>query len=118
MSETESPQLYARMFTRSDLVIIGLSVALTVAAGVTHAVPAGPVLPFIASAGAVGRTSTFALCNVTLPWALQIANRGVMEAAKTMRPVAEAINVCEGEITNRAVAETFGMTYSARFDNK
>ena len=27
--------------------------------------------------GAVGRTSTFALCNVTLPWALQIANRGL-----------------------------------------
>ena len=28
--------------------------------------------------GAVGRTSTFALCNVTLPWALQIANRGLL----------------------------------------
>jgi Ca2+:H+ antiporter len=53
MSETESPQLYGRMLTRSDLVIIGLSVALTVAAGVTHAVPAGPVLPFLFSAGAV-----------------------------------------------------------------
>jgi alanine dehydrogenase len=68
--------------------------------------------------GAVGRTSTFALCNVTLPWALQIANRGIMEAAKTMPPVARAINVCEGDITNRPVAETFGMTYSARFENK
>ena len=31
--------------------------------------------------GAVGRTSTFALCNVTLPWALQIANRGPGRAA-------------------------------------
>ena len=31
--------------------------------------------------GAVGRTSTFALCNVTLPWALQIANRGIERAA-------------------------------------
>ena len=32
--------------------------------------------------GAVGRTSTFALCNVTLPWALQIANRGIDAAAE------------------------------------
>ena len=32
--------------------------------------------------GAVGRTSTFALCNVTLPWALQIANRGLPAAAE------------------------------------
>ena len=31
--------------------------------------------------GAVGRTSTFALCNVTLPWVLQIANRGLERAA-------------------------------------
>ena len=66
--------------------------------------------------GAVGRTSTFALCNVTLPWALQIANRGVQAAASSLPPVARAINVYEGEITNRAVAETFGMKFSARFE--
>ena len=34
--------------------------------------------------GAVGRTSTFALCNVTLPWALQIANRGLAAAAENL----------------------------------
>jgi alanine dehydrogenase len=66
--------------------------------------------------GAVGRTSTFALCNVTLPWALQIANRGIQAAATSLPPVARAINVYEGEITNRPVAETFGMKYSPRFD--
>ncbi len=38
--------------------------------------------------GAVGRTSTFALCNVTLPWALQIANRGLLAAAEALPPVA------------------------------
>lgn len=53
MSGIESPRLYARMFTRSDLVVVGLSVVLAAAAGVTHAVKAGPVLPFLASAGAV-----------------------------------------------------------------
>jgi alanine dehydrogenase len=66
--------------------------------------------------GAVGRTSTYALCNVTLHWALQIANRGVAAAAETLPPVARAINLYEGEVTNRAVAETFGMSYNSRFE--
>jgi alanine dehydrogenase len=66
--------------------------------------------------GAVGRTSTFALCNATLPWAIQIANRGIQAAASTLPPVARAINVYEGEVTNLAVAETFGMKFSARFE--
>ena len=65
--------------------------------------------------GAVGRTSTFALCNVTLPWAIEIANRGLEEAARTLRPVARAINLYAGEVTNKAVAETFGMRYEPRF---
>jgi alanine dehydrogenase len=66
--------------------------------------------------GAVGRTSTFALCNVTLPWALQIANRGLPAAAETLSPVGRAVNIYEGDVTNRAVAETFGMAYNARFE--
>jgi alanine dehydrogenase len=66
--------------------------------------------------GAVGRTSTFALCNVTLPWALQIANRGILDAAAALPPVARAINIYEGEVTNRPVAETFKMPFNPRFD--
>ncbi len=66
--------------------------------------------------GAVGRTSTFALCNVTPPWALQMANRGLVAAAAQLRPIASAINMYEGELTNRAVAETFQMTYKAKFE--
>jgi alanine dehydrogenase len=66
--------------------------------------------------GAVGRTSTFALCNVTLPWALQIANRGLLPAANALPPVARAINLYEGEVTNCPVAETFGMAYNPRFE--
>jgi len=68
--------------------------------------------------GAVGRTSTFALCNVTLPWAMQIANRGIVAAAEALPPVASAINVYEGEITNRAVAETFGLPFNPRFSRQ
>jgi len=67
--------------------------------------------------GAVGRTSTFALCNVTLPWVLHIANMGLLTAAKKLPPIASAINIYEGEVTNRPVAETFGMTYSPRFES-
>jgi alanine dehydrogenase len=66
--------------------------------------------------GAVGRTSTFALCNVTLPWVLAIADRGIETAAGELRPVARAINLFDGEVTNKAVAETFGLSYSARFN--
>ena len=66
--------------------------------------------------GAVGRTSTCALCNVTLPWVLQIANRGSEQAAADLPPIASAINIHHGEVTNRAVAETFGMAYNNRFD--
>lgn len=65
--------------------------------------------------GAVGRTSTFALCNVTLPWVARIAAHGVEEAAHRYRPLAAAINVFEGKITNQAVAETFSLPYDSRF---
>lgn len=65
--------------------------------------------------GAVGRTSTYALCNVTLPWVLQIANRGIERAAEVLPPVAAAINIMGGEVTHAAVAHAFGMPCSKRF---
>jgi len=66
--------------------------------------------------GAVGRTSTFALCNVTLPWAMKIANAGLLRAAEASPPIARAVNVFQGEVTNRGVAEAHGLPYSGRFD--
>jgi alanine dehydrogenase len=66
--------------------------------------------------GAVPRTSTPALCNVTLPWVLRIAERGILRAAAELPPIRAAINCYDGELTNRAVAETFGMAYSPRFE--
>jgi alanine dehydrogenase len=65
--------------------------------------------------GAVGRTSTFALCNVTLPWAMKIVRLGLLPAAERYRPIARAINVYQNELTNRAVAETFSLPYNPRF---
>jgi alanine dehydrogenase len=64
--------------------------------------------------GAVGRTSTFALCNVTLPWALEIAGLGIEKAARRERPLARAVNMFDGDVTNRAVAETFGLPYNGK----
>jgi alanine dehydrogenase len=59
--------------------------------------------------GAVGRTSTYALCNVTLPYVLKIA-RGWKTAALDPS-VAMGVNIAEGRVTNKAVAETFGMAF-------
>jgi alanine dehydrogenase len=61
--------------------------------------------------GAVGRTSTFALCNVTLPWVLQVANQGVEQAIKQSPALASAVNIHRGQVTNRPVAETFGLAF-------
>ena len=59
--------------------------------------------------GAVGRTSTYALCNVTLPYALRIADNGLRDACDGDAGFAHAVNMHEGKVTNKAVAETFGM---------
>ena len=62
--------------------------------------------------GAVGRTSTYALCNVTFPYALRIASKGLHAAAAEDPGLGQALNMLDGRITNRAVAETFGMEYA------
>ena len=59
--------------------------------------------------GAVGRTSTYALCNVTLPYVLLLARNGWRGVAKSMTGFAEGVNVAGGHVTNRAVAETFDL---------
>ena len=67
--------------------------------------------------GAVGRTSTCALCNVTLPWVMQLADRGIEAAARELRPIADAVNIHAGSVTNRAVAETIDMEYNPVFEH-
>ncbi|HSR36583.1 MAG TPA: alanine dehydrogenase, partial [Desulfurivibrionaceae bacterium] len=54
--------------------------------------------------GAVPRTSTFALTNATLPYAMKIAAQGAEEAARQDPAVASGINVYKGMLTNRMVA--------------
>lgn len=59
--------------------------------------------------GAVGRTSTYALTNVTLPYVLQLANKGVTKAAADDAGLAQGVNIHAGKIVNPAVAATFAM---------
>jgi alanine dehydrogenase len=59
--------------------------------------------------GAVGRTSTYALTNVTLPYVLQLAKKGFERAVKENPALAQGVNVRAGKVTNSAVAETFGL---------
>jgi alanine dehydrogenase len=61
--------------------------------------------------GAVGRTSTYALCNVTLPYVLLFANRGWRLVAAADPGVCEGVNIDCGRVTNHAVATTFDLPY-------
>ncbi|MDR4945112.1 alanine dehydrogenase [Neobacillus cucumis] len=61
--------------------------------------------------GAVPRTSTIALTNVTVPYALQIANKGVFQAIFDNDSLKHGLNVANGEITYKAVAEDLGYSY-------
>jgi alanine dehydrogenase len=59
--------------------------------------------------GAVGRTSTYALTNVTLPYVLQLARKGLDRAIADNPGLRQGVNVRAGKVTNPAVAETFGL---------
>jgi alanine dehydrogenase len=61
--------------------------------------------------GAVPRTSTLALTNSTLPYAVQIANKGVFKAITENDALKRGVNVAHGEITFEAVAKDLGYDY-------
>lgn len=61
--------------------------------------------------GAYPRTSTFALTNATLPYALKLANHG-LNALKKDRGLMQGLNMFKGIVTNKGVAEAFGMKFT------
>jgi alanine dehydrogenase len=63
--------------------------------------------------GAVARTSTYALNNVTLPHALTIADKGWRDAMRANPDIAAGLNVHAGRVTHRAVAKELGYHYMA-----
>ncbi|MBF9071156.1 alanine dehydrogenase [Streptacidiphilus fuscans] len=82
----------------------------------THAEPTFPVhnSVFYCVAnmpGAVPNTSTYALTNATLPYILELANRGWQEACRRDAALAKGLNTHEGQITYAAVADAFGLPH-------
>ena len=61
--------------------------------------------------GAFPRTSTHALCNVTIPYLSELANLGWQRAVREDRALLKGLNIAQGRLTNHAVAETFGYKY-------
>lgn len=61
--------------------------------------------------GACARTSTMALTNVTTPYGLQIATKGVKQAVLDNKAIARGVNVIGGNVTFAAVAEAHGLLY-------
>jgi alanine dehydrogenase len=62
--------------------------------------------------GAVPRTSTYALTNVTIPYAVEIANEGLERAIRHDPALALGVNVYAGEVTNRGVAEAHALPFT------
>jgi alanine dehydrogenase len=62
--------------------------------------------------GAVPNTSTYALTNVTLPYALDVANRGLEDAVRASPALSHGVNVYAGEVTNMGVAEAHALTFA------
>ncbi len=60
--------------------------------------------------GAVPRTSTYALNNATLPFAMELANKGCERIIAEKAPLCQGINVINGKVVNRAVAEALSLT--------
>lgn len=63
--------------------------------------------------GAVPRTSTLALTNATLPYAVQLANKGWKQACLDSLPLRKGLNVVQGKVVYEGVAEAFDLPYVA-----
>jgi alanine dehydrogenase len=66
--------------------------------------------------GAVPHTSTYALTNVTLPYALELADQGWRDALRADHPLALGLNTHDGQLTNAPVAEAHGYPAAALTD--
>ncbi|MFJ7973506.1 alanine dehydrogenase [Psychrobacillus sp. NPDC096389] len=66
--------------------------------------------------GAVPYTSTMALTNMTVPYALQIANKGYVQACLDNEPLSKGINILDGHVTYKAVAEDLGYAYKPVYE--
>ncbi|MFQ5751988.1 MAG: alanine dehydrogenase, partial [bacterium] len=63
--------------------------------------------------GGVPMTSTIALTNATLPYVIQIANLGFPKAAKMNPEISKGVNIVNGNVTFKGVAEAFALPYTS-----
>ncbi|MCP3954239.1 MAG: alanine dehydrogenase, partial [Desulfobacterales bacterium] len=62
--------------------------------------------------GAIAKTSALALTNATLPYAVEIANKGWKKAMQDNNEIKLGANVINGKVTYKGVAEAFDMQYT------
>ena len=62
--------------------------------------------------GAVAKTSTLALTNATLPYAVEIANKGWLNGMKENPEIRRGANIVKGKVTYKGVADAFGFEYT------
>jgi alanine dehydrogenase len=62
--------------------------------------------------GAVAQTSTFALTNATIGYALRLADVGLVEAVKRDRALSSGVNTYDGHCTYKAVAEAHDLPWT------
>ena len=112
-----SNELVSRMKTGSVLVDISIDQGgcFEDSRPTTHANPTYPVHDSVFYCvanmpGAVPHTSTYALTNVTLPYAVEIANRGWLDALRADRALALGLNTYDGVVTCAPVAEAHGLS--------
>ena len=63
--------------------------------------------------GMIPYTTTEALCNATLSYALDIANKGFREAVRFDEVLAKGLKVYDGRVANKFVAESLGLKYTS-----
>ena len=61
--------------------------------------------------GAVSMTSTLGLTNATLPYALELADKGWKKAGKENPEIAKGVNIVKGKVTHKGVADAYGLEY-------
>ena len=62
--------------------------------------------------GAVARTSTFALTNATIPYALKLADKGWKQACKENHDLLEGLNIVDGKVVYKGVDDAWGLPYT------
>ena len=61
--------------------------------------------------GGVPRTSTFALNQATLPYLVKLANKGYQKALSQDKNFLAGLNICQGQVTYKAVADVFNYEF-------